>query len=134
MLLNYVSNYFADFIRISGRKIIGFLIAVSLFLISSCSVIKVSTVDDVKIYRKFGFINVVSAPETGAYVDLNFVGIGIADDDLILGYKNSKTVIMPDDACTVFIDKKSDIDISIISYLKKRNCNFIYLQEESDNE
>ena len=38
---------------------------------------KVSTNDEVKIYREFGFINVVNMPENGSYVDLDFVGVGI---------------------------------------------------------
>ena len=113
---------------------IRLLIIASIFWISSCSVIKVSTDDEVKIYREFGFINVVSTPETGAYVDLDFVGIGFADDDFILGYKNSKKVVMPKNACTVFIDKRSNIDDSTLDYLKKINCTFIYLNGELSNE
>lgn len=110
------------------------LIVVSILWISSCSVIEVSTGNEVKIYREFGFINVVSIPETGAYFNLNFVGIGFADDDFILGYKNSKKIVMPENVCTVFIDKRSDIDNSILNYLKDVNCTFIYLNGELSNE
>jgi len=113
---------------------IRLLIIASIFWLSSCSVIKVSTDDEVKIYREFGFINVISTPETGAYVELDFVGIGLADDDFIIGYKNSIKVIMPENACTVFLDKSSNIDNSTINYLKNINCTFIYLNGELSNE
>lgn len=110
------------------------LIIASAFLISSCSVMKISTDDEVKIYRKFGFINVVEPPEAGAYIDLDFVGIGLADNEFIIGYKNSKKVVMPKNACTVFIDKKSNIDDATLDYLKKVKCTFIYLNGELSNE
>jgi len=110
------------------------LIFSSIFLISSCSVMKVSTNGEVKIYREFGFINVVNMPENGSYVDLDFVGVGFTDDDFVIGYKNSKKVVMPKNGCTVFIDKKSSIDGSTLDYLKKINCTFIYLNGELSNE
>ncbi len=105
-----------------------------LLMLLSCSVIRVSTMEDVKVYRKIGFFNVIDPPDTGAYVESSFVGIGFADDDLVLGYKKSKTVVLQDDFCTVFIDEKSAIEISVVSYLKSLNCNFIYAQGEPVNE
>jgi len=110
------------------------LIIASVLWVSSCSVLKVSTGVEVETYREFGFVNVVSSPETGAYVDFDFVGIGFADDDFILGYKNSKKVIMPNNACTVFIDERSNIDDHTLRYLKDINCTFIYLHGELSNE
>lgn len=119
---------------IAGTQMPRLLLIASILWISSCSIIKVSTEDEVKIYRKFGFINVISTPETGAYVDLDFVGIGFTDNDLIIGYKNSKKIVMPENSCTVFIDQKSYISNQTLSYLKDVNCTFIYLNGEINNE
>jgi len=109
------------------------IIALSLCT-TSCSVIKVYTNEEVDVYRKFGFINVVDISNAGAYVDLNFLGVGVSDNDFMLGYKISKKVILSGDSCTIFIDQTSVVDGAILDYLKSINCNFIYLQEELSDE
>jgi len=96
----------------------------STFFITSCSVINISTDDEV------GFLNVIQPPNTGAYVDLDFVGIGLVDNDFILGYKQSKNIVLPDNACTIFIDEKSHIDNTTLAYLKSANCIFIYMEKK----
>jgi hypothetical protein len=113
---------------------IKLLILISLLSITSCSIVEVHTKDDVKIYRKFGFVNIVELPSSGSYVDLNFSGIGYVDDDLVLGYKGSKKTTMQGDGCLIFVDKKSSIKHSILEYLKEINCNFIYVEGENNDD
>lgn len=113
------------------NKIFILVIIISL---SACSVIKVRTEDNVNIYRKFGFINTIEIPDSGTYVEMYFTGIGIVDGDLILGYKSSNKVLMYDNECTIFIDKNSKIDKSTAEYLKRVNCNFIYLHRGDSDE
>lgn len=115
-------------------KMYRVLIIISLLSISACSVITVNTEDSVKIHRKFGFINVVETPNSDAYVELNFVGIGFVDDDWVMGYKSSNKVVMQDDECTVFINDDTEIDSSVVKYLKMVNCNFIYLHGRNSDE
>jgi len=107
-----------------------FLIFILLTCISSCSVIKVSSNDDVNITRKFGFVNVINAPNEGMYTEHYFLGIGLVDSDFVIGYQNAKKLSLPKDACAIFIDNKSKIKSSTLHYLKKINCTFIYLNEE----
>ena len=104
------------------------------FFVSSCSVINVSTDNKVHTYRKFGFVNLVQLPNSGAYTDTNFFGIGLSDSDFIVGYKGSKKLVLSDHKCAVFISKESKIDNSVLQYLKEINCNFIYLQGDKDND
>ncbi len=111
-----------------GMKVFLFFIVIT--SISSCSVIKVSSNDEVNITRKFGFVNVINAPSEGMYTEYYFVGIGLVDNDFVIGYQNSKKLSMPKDACTIFIDNNSYIKSSTLNYLKKINCTFIYLNKE----
>ncbi len=113
---------------------IRLFILIALLSMNSCSIVKVHTKDDVKIYRKFGFVNIVELPSSGSYVDLNFSGIGYVDDDIVLGYKSSKKSTMQGDGCLIFVDKKSSIKHSILKYLKEINCNFIYAEGDSNDD
>ena len=128
--LSMISPGLRNYAKEKMSKIIFLLFLIPLY---SCSIIKIHTKDSVETYRKFGFINFVeTAP--GSYVELSFAGIGISDHDFVLGYKHSNIVLMSDNECTVFIDKKSKIDLSIIEYLTSMNCNFIYLDKENCDE
>lgn len=113
-----------------GEDMKIFLVIILVIWISSCSVIKVSSNDEVKISRKFGFVNVITAPNEGMYTNHYFFGIGLVDNDFVIGYQNSKKVIMPKDACTIFINKESNIENSTLNYLERINCTFIYLNKE----
>jgi len=113
-----------------GEGMKAFLLFIVITSISSCSVIKVSSNDDVNITRKFGFVNVITSPNEGMYTAHYFVGIGLVDNDFVIGYQNAKKLSLPKNACTIFIDNNSNIKFSTLNYLKKINCTFIYLNKE----